>query len=76
MTEIKDILKLSINDRIHLVQTIWDSISEDTENLSISEQHKEILDERLIAHENNPSEVLSWETLKENVSLSVPRQSE
>jgi putative addiction module component (TIGR02574 family) len=68
MTEIKDILKLSINDRIHLVQTIWDSISEDTENMSISEQHKEILDERLIAHENNPSDVISWDELKTNIS--------
>lgn len=68
MTEIKDILKMSVNDRIHLVQTIWDSISEDTENQSISDHHKMILDERLTAHEKNPNDVISWEVLKDNVS--------
>jgi putative addiction module component (TIGR02574 family) len=68
MTEIKDILKLSVNDRIHLVQTIWDSISKDTENLDISDYQKEVLDERLEAHESNPDELVSWEELKENVS--------
>ncbi|MGM0567417.1 MAG: addiction module protein, partial [Bacteroidota bacterium] len=31
MTEIKDLLKLSVDERIHLVQTIWDSIAADTE---------------------------------------------
>ena len=40
MTEIKDILKLSIDERIHLVQTIWDSIAVDTEVSEISEEHK------------------------------------
>ena len=68
MTEIKDILKLSINDRIHLVQTIWDSISEDAENQNISDYHKIILDRRLIEHENNPNNVISWDELKKNIS--------
>ena len=43
MTEIKDILKLSVDERIHLVQTIWDSIAADTEVSEISEEHKKIL---------------------------------
>jgi putative addiction module component (TIGR02574 family) len=71
MTEIKDILKLSINDRIQLVQTIWDSISEDAENQRISDHHKKILDERLQAHENNPDDVISWEEVKNNVSKKL-----
>ena len=64
MTEIKDILKLSVEERIHLVQTIWDSIAEDTEISEISEGHKRILDERLEAHKNNPDDVVSWEEVK------------
>ena len=67
MTEIKDILKLSIDERIHLVQTIWDSIATDTEASEISEEHKEILDERLMAHKNNPDDVLSWGEVKKSV---------
>lgn len=67
MTEIKDILKLSIDERIHLVQTIWDSIATDTEVSEITEEHKKILDERLKAHKNNPDDVVSWGEVKKSV---------
>ena len=67
MTEIKDILKLSVDERIHLVQTIWDSIAADTEVSEISEEHKKILDERLEAHKNNPHNVVSWDEVKKGV---------
>ena len=42
MTEIKDILKLSVEERLHLVQTIWDSISGEAEETPISDEHKAI----------------------------------
>ena len=67
MTEIKDILKLSIDERIHLVQTIWDSIAADAEVSEISEEHKQLLDERLEAHKNNPNDVVSWDEVKKSV---------
>lgn len=67
MTEIKNILKLSVNERIQLVQTIWDSIATDTEGSQISEEHKKILDERLEAHKNNPNDVVSWNEVKKSV---------
>jgi len=67
MTEIKDILKLSIDDRIHLVQTIWDSIAADTEASEISKEHLTILDERLERHTDQPKDIVSWDELKESV---------
>lgn len=67
MTEIKKILKLSVNERIHLVQTIWDSIAIDTQESEISEEHKKILAERMEAHKNNPNNVVSWEEVKKRV---------
>ena len=67
MTELKDILKLSIDDRIHLVQTIWDSIATDTEASEISKEHRTILDKRLERHKDQPNEIVSWDELKESV---------
>ena len=67
MTEIKKILKLSVNERIHLVQTIWDSIAIDTQESEISEEHKKILDERMEVHKNNPNNIVSWEEVKKSV---------
>ena len=67
MTEIKDLLKLSVDERIHLVQTIWDSIAVDAESSGISDEHKKILDERLEAHKTNPDDVVSWNEVKRSV---------
>ena len=64
MTELKKILKLSVDERIHLVQTIWDSIAIETEIFDISNEHKKIIDERLKAHKKNPNDVVSWEEVK------------
>lgn len=66
MNKIKDILKLSVDERIDLVQTIWDSIAEDSEVSEISEEHKKILDKRLEAHQNNPQDIVSWDEVKKN----------
>lgn len=67
MTEIKDILKLSIDDRIHLVQTIWDSIAADTDASEISEEHMKVLDDRLERHKDHPGDIVSWDEVKEGV---------
>ena len=67
MTELKKILKLSVDERIHLVQTIWDSIAIETEIFDISNEHKKIIDERLKAHKKNPNDVVSWEEVKTSV---------
>lgn len=64
MTEIKKILQLSVEERIHLVQTIWDSIAVDTEATQVSKEHKLILDKRLKAHKENPIEVVKWNDVK------------
>ena len=67
MTEIKNILKLSVNERIDLVQTIWDSIASETEVSEISEEHKKVLDQRIEAHKKDPNDVVSWNEVKKSV---------
>lgn len=66
MTEIKDILKLSVDERIHLVQTIWDSIASEAESADISDEHKQILNDRLEAYKNTPDDNISWEEVDKN----------
>jgi putative addiction module component (TIGR02574 family) len=66
MTEIKDILKLSVEERLHLVQTIWDSISGEAEESPVSDGHMAILNERLESYKKNPGNNVSWEEVKES----------
>ena len=61
---VQDILKLSIPERILLVEAIWDSITEKDELVEISSETRRLLDKRLAAHKNNPEEGSSWNEVK------------
>ncbi len=72
MTQImKDIMKLSIPERILMVEAIWDSIAENDDKLELSNNTKQILDERLAAHEDNPNAGSSWEDVKARIKSSI-----
>jgi putative addiction module component (TIGR02574 family) len=71
MTQIlKDILNLSVSERILMVEAIWDSIPETEETLGLSDETKQLLDERLAAHVDNPNEGSSWEEVKSRIRLN------
>ncbi|NOQ27326.1 MAG: hypothetical protein GQ564_18345 [Bacteroidales bacterium] len=67
----KDILKLSIPERILMVEAIWDSIAENEDKLELTSETKQLLDERLAAHENNPTEGSSWEDVKARIKSQI-----
>ncbi len=68
MTQImQDILKMSVPERILMVEAIWDSIAENDEQVELSAETKQILDERLEAHKNNPDEGSSWNEVKARI---------
>ena len=51
---VAEILALPVEDRVRLVEAIWDSISAVPEALPLTEWQKEELDRRLDDLENNP----------------------
>ncbi len=55
---------LSIDDRIWLVQALWDSISAEPEQLELTEAQQQELSSRLTDHQINPQSVVSWEDIK------------
>jgi len=68
MTRImQDILKLSVPERILMVEAIWDSIAKDEENIELSNETKILLDKRLTAHLENPTEGSSWEEARASI---------
>ncbi len=69
--ELSDILQMSVAERIQLVEDIWDSIASAPESVPVTDAQKEELDRRLQAHARNPSEVVSWDELKEKVRKSA-----
>jgi putative addiction module component (TIGR02574 family) len=61
---ISDILELPIQERIHLVELIWDSVAAIPEAVEISPALKAELEARLAEFEANPDAGYSWDQVK------------
>ncbi len=59
-----EILKLSVAERIQLVEDIWDSIAAEPESLPMSEEQRQELDRRLADQEANPGIGRPWAEVK------------
>lgn len=62
-----DALKLSIPERIQLVEDIWDTIAENVEAVELTEKEKKIIDERLEAFHGNPDLGSPWEDVYKRI---------
>ena len=69
-SSIAEYVKLSVPERIQLVEDIWDSVAEIPEALSLTEAQQAELDLRLDAYRRNPEEGLPWEYVKEAIRQS------
>ena len=56
-TDVAEILKLPVEERMRLVELIWESLAADPSTLPLSDAHRAVLDERLAEHERNPDDV-------------------
>jgi putative addiction module component (TIGR02574 family) len=68
--DISHILKLSIPERILLVEAIWDSIAREKKKgstFSLSQEQIMILEEEMANYELNPEEGSSWEEIKKRI---------
>ena len=65
-----DIQRLSIAERIQLVEDIWDSIAATPDALPLTDVQRQELDRRLEAMQQNPQEGVTWPEL--NATLLNP----
>lgn len=64
---IEELLKLSVAERIQLVEDLWDSIAADPEALPLTEEQKAELDRRLAEHEADPDSAIPWSEVRERL---------
>jgi putative addiction module component (TIGR02574 family) len=64
---LNQIVALSIQDRIRLVQAILESIAAEQVHPDLTEFQKQELDRRINDSEANPENVLTWEEIKASV---------
>ena len=59
--------KLSSSEKIRLLQELWDEVAEEAAHTSLSEAHRQLLDERLQQHSETPNDVEPWEKVRDEV---------
>lgn len=59
-----DIQRLSVAERIQLVEDIWDTIAAQPDALTLTETQRDVLDQRLEAWQQNLQEGITWPELK------------
>jgi putative addiction module component (TIGR02574 family) len=59
--------ELSSEDKIRLVQDLWDQIAQEIARMPLTESQRRLLDERLADEENNPDDVEPWTKAKDDI---------
>lgn len=65
--------RMSIEDRLSLVQAIWESIANAAERPPLSDALRAELDRRLADHRANPADVVPWEEVKAAAQTRMKR---
>jgi putative addiction module component (TIGR02574 family) len=65
--------RLSLDDRLRLVQEIWDSIAAESERASLTEAQEQEIDRRLSAHGSNPGAAIPWEQVEADALARLRR---
>ena len=65
--------RLSVEERLALVEDLWDSIAGESAAMSLTDVQRAKLDRRLADHEANPNDVVPWEEVKASIATRLKR---
>ena len=70
----EDIKKLSVSERIELVEDIWNSIAEESRfSPTLSTEEREELHRRYAAHQADPSTGIPWSQVRAKIFSGTQR---
>ena len=61
------ILRLTVEERLEIVQELWDSIAGDPDAFVLTDEQREELERRLAAADADPSSGSPWEVVRERL---------
>jgi putative addiction module component (TIGR02574 family) len=66
-TNVAEILKLPAEERLRLVELLWESLTSAPVDVMLSDAHRHALDAELADHQRNPDDVLTLEQVLSTV---------
>ncbi len=61
--DVAEILKLSVEERMRLVELIWESLAANPSARPLSDAQRAVLDERVAEHDRDPDDVVTREAV-------------
>ncbi len=65
--------RLGVEERLSLVEELWDSIAADSGAVPLTPAQRAELDRRLADHEAHPDDVVSWDEVKSSIDEQLKR---
>lgn len=59
--------RLGVEERLALVEELWDSIAADSAAVPLTDAQRAELDCRIAEHEANPDDVISWDEIRASI---------
>ncbi len=59
--------RLPADERVRLVEELWDEVARELERQPLSEAQQRLLDERIRQHQENPADVEAWEVARDDL---------
>ena len=59
--------KLSLPEKIRLLQELWDDIADESASVALSKSQRMLLDERLRQHDKNLEDVEPWDKVRNDI---------
>ncbi len=63
-TVITEVRNWTAQERLRLIEEVWDDLSDDEQPTELSEELKQLLDHRIEKLERNPDAVVAWEVIE------------
>lgn len=63
--QLQAILSLDVEERLRIVQLIWDSIADDPGAVPLTSAERALLDQRIAEDDADPGDVVTWQQAKD-----------
>ncbi len=64
--------KLNVEERLELIESLWESLVVDPSNIPVTDAQKKMLDERLDEIDAGEDAGIPWESLKARIKKRLP----